>query len=119
MARFPSWIRKTMWRKMSAAEQGNALGAITAMLGANTFNSNMAMLRGIPADPVWVKFNPIGKDTGYDLRILERRVVRRLSRAQKEMAHRIKMAKLCKHNFVGAPGVATKACSLCGAVELA
>lgn len=114
MARFPKTFRKTMWRKMSAVSQVNALGATRSMLMPDAADA-MAVLRGIPPDPAWLK----GRPTMDDIDFLSRRAIRRLRVSQKSQNRREAAKKICVHEFVVTPGVRTKACSKCGHVDIA
>lgn len=106
-----------MWRKMSAEQQHNALGATEAMFGGESRDSNLAVMRGIPETPVWIKSRP-SKVTA-DIALLRARIVRRQRREASETRQRTAALKSCVHVFIETVGVKTKACGKCGHVEFA
>lgn len=114
MARFPAWVRKTMWRKMSAAAQQNACEAMIAVRDG----SGVAAARGIPPEPAWIKGAP-GRDRDADVELLFRRVRRRLLREEsarvQRVAAKIRLQSTCTHpNW--SEGKSTRLCLVCGLI---
>ncbi len=107
MSYFPAWIRKTMWRRFSAAEQQNAIQATMAFYQVGSLrNQEMALMRGLPERPIWIKLADDGvpHNPSADLNFLLKRVARRLSREQKEFLQRVEKDTGKPMKLMGTPG---------------
>lgn len=118
---FPSWIRKTMWRKFSAMEQLNAIQATKAFYGVGSqVDQSMAYARGLPENPIWIK-QDVAHSPATDLDFLQKRVARRLRRDAKEQTHRDVVMKqqqlVCEHEWELIPGGDAQYCHKCKRTE--
>lgn len=110
MSAFPSWMNKTAWRKASAGERENMLAAARAQAGMSV--DPMALMRGIPEQPAFLRGTP----DAFGIRYLARQLQRRAHREQAEWRDREKRRRSCRHKW-DERHPTRRACVLCGKVQ--
>lgn len=122
MARFPAWISKTQWRKLTPQQQANGLSAMRLLAGEFPMEGQTAAMRGVPErEPSWIKGTPDPLRRHADLGLLERRTRRRMVAAARasnarQLAKDYQQAR-CRHEFPPLEaGMSTVRCPKCGKI---